>query len=71
MQIESFQNFRKLWGVVNQDIEPGNYTFSIQNSKDIYFFLNISLEILDPIIIIIINSIIHLWIKEQLQKFYF
>jgi hypothetical protein len=36
MQIESFQNFRKLWGRIEEDILPGNYTFVIKNSKNFY-----------------------------------
>jgi len=37
MQIESFQNFRKLWGRIEEDIEPGNYTFLIHNSNIFVF----------------------------------
>jgi hypothetical protein len=32
MQMESFQNFRKLWGIIKEDIEPGEYIFKIKNS---------------------------------------
>ena len=32
MQMETFPNFRKLWGRINQTLDPGNYTIYINNS---------------------------------------
>ena len=39
MQMESWSNFKKLWGRINEDLIPGNYTLNITNSKQI-FILN-------------------------------
>lgn len=33
MQMESWSNFKKLWGRINEDLIPGNYTLKIINSK--------------------------------------
>jgi hypothetical protein len=32
MQMESFPNFRKLWGKIETNLSPGNYKVSILNS---------------------------------------
>ena len=31
--MESFDNFRKLWGRINEDLAPGNYTIRVKNRK--------------------------------------
>jgi hypothetical protein len=33
MQMESFQNFRKLWARIDTNIEPGVYKLEVDNSK--------------------------------------
>ena len=35
MNIETFSNFRKLWGKINYDMEPGNYFLIIYDNYDI------------------------------------
>ena len=37
MRTSGLPNFKKLWGVINQDLLPGNYTIQINsnyNSKE-------------------------------------
>ena len=31
MQMESFDNFKKLWGRISEDLNPGNYTVRVKN----------------------------------------
>lgn len=38
MQMESFQNFRKLWGKITKDLESDNYSIKVKNSKFIDYF---------------------------------
>ena len=33
MRIAALSTFRKLWGRIDQDISPGNYTLQINNRK--------------------------------------
>jgi hypothetical protein len=33
MQMESFQNFRKLWGRIYKDLEPDTYKIRVKNRK--------------------------------------
>ncbi len=33
MAMETYNKFRKLWGVIRQDLRPNNYTIIIQESK--------------------------------------
>jgi hypothetical protein len=33
MGMETFSNFRKLWGRIDIDLKPNNYTFIIKNSQ--------------------------------------
>ena len=35
MNVETFHNFRKLWGRIENDLDVGNYTFLIKNNYDI------------------------------------
>lgn len=41
MQMESWSNFKKLWGRINEDLIPGNYTLNIGNSKLIFIFIRL------------------------------
>ena len=34
MRIAAMPNFRKLWGRIDTDLKAGNYTLTIDNSKD-------------------------------------
>lgn len=33
MDMETFSSFRKLWGRIEQDLEPSTYTIEIEDSK--------------------------------------
>ena len=35
MNVETFHNFRKLWGRIESDLDVGNYTFLIKNNYDV------------------------------------
>ena len=39
--METFSNFRKLWGRIDHDLKPDNYTIIINNSK-IYIIKNMT-----------------------------
>lgn len=41
MQMESWSNFKKLWGRINEDLIPGNYTLNITNSKKIFILIRL------------------------------
>ena len=38
--METFSTFRKLWGRIEQDMEPKVYTIEIVDSKILIIFLN-------------------------------
>jgi hypothetical protein len=35
MQMESFQNFRKLWGKIPQELRADNYTLKVKNCNSV------------------------------------
>ena len=35
MNIETFHNFKKIWGKIDIDLKPGNYNLYIKNNYDI------------------------------------
>ena len=35
MNIETSHNFKKIWGKIDFDLEPGNYTFIVKNNYDV------------------------------------
>jgi hypothetical protein len=38
MRTAGLPNFRKLWGKIGTNLEPGNYTVTIQNNYDVSSF---------------------------------
>jgi hypothetical protein len=36
--MESFQNFRKLWGRIESDLAPGKYKMIVKNCKQNFYF---------------------------------
>lgn len=46
MSMMPFNDFRKKWGKIDQDLIPGYYNLTIFNSKEIYFFIYLFLKIL-------------------------
>jgi len=38
MRTAGLPNFRKLWGKINEVLEPGNYTITVDNNYDVSSF---------------------------------